>query len=211
LLALGAAPALEAADDEWRFRVLLDDREIGTHSFRVTREGGIERVDIDAEFKVKFLGITVYSYRHRNREVWRDGCLESIESETRDGRESFHVKGSREGARFKLDTQSGKSENATDCVMTFAYWRRDFLSRQELLNAQNGDFVAIEVEPAKPEKLEIDGRGVETDRYRLKSADGEIDISLWYQSPSGTWFSLESRVEGGRTIRYLPLESESGK
>ena len=208
VLALCAAEstALTAPELDLQFRVLLDGKEIGTHSFRVDRREAHEVVEIDAAFKVSFLGITVYRYRHSSREIWRDGCLESIDSVTEDGGDDFRVKGSSDAGSFALSTLDGEFDYQADCVMTFAYWRRDFLDQASLLNAQNGDYLPVEVEPAKREALEIDGKEVDAERYRLRGTNGEIDISVWYDPASGRWMSLESRLEGGRVIRYLPLE-----
>ena len=205
ILALLAGPAAAATSglQEFRFRVLLDDDEIGTHRFRVSRAAGEETVEIDADFKVKFIGITVYSYVHANRELWRDGCLQRIESNTVDGGDKFKVDGRNVGDRFRLSTQDGDSELSADCVMSFAYWKRDYLAQARLLNAQNGEFLEIDVENGGVELLSVDAREVSAERYRLRNRERDIDITVWYEPQSGEWMFLESRVDG-RVIRYLP-------
>lgn len=210
ILMLLAGPAVAAASSqqEFRFRVLLDGDEIGSHSFRVSREADQETVEIDAEFKVKFIGITVYSYVHDNRELWSNGCLQRIESSTVDGGDTFKVDGRAEGERFQLSTQDGESELATDCVMTFAYWKRDYLGQARLLNAQNGEFLEVDVESGGVEQLRFDAREVSAESYRLRNGERDIDITVWYEQQSGEWLSLESRVDG-RVIRYLPEGVES--
>ena len=183
MLLAGPAGAATGSQQEFRFRVLLDGDAIGTHSFRVSREAGQETVEIDARFKVKFIGITVYSYVHENRELWRNGCLERIESSTVDGGDKFKVDGTDEGDRFQLSTQDGERELAADCVMSFAYWNQDYLRQARLLNAQNGEFLEVEVESGGVERLRFDARELSAERY--------------------AWLALESRVDG-RVISYLP-------
>jgi hypothetical protein len=205
VLMLLAGPALAATNgqQEYRFRVLLDDDEIGTHRFRLSREAGQDIVEIDAEFKVKFIGITVYSYVHANRELWRDGCLQSIESSTVDGGDKFKVDGRSEGGRFQLSTLEGERELEADCVMTFSYWKRDYLDQARLLNSQNGEYLEVDVESGGVERLRFDAREVSAERYRLRNRERDVDITVWYEQQSGEWLSLESRVDG-RVIRYLP-------
>ena len=205
ILMLLAGPATAATDgqQEFRFRVLLDGDEIGTHTFRVSREAGQDTVEIDARFKVKFIGITVYSYVHENRELWRDGCLRRIQSSTVDGGDEFKVDGSDEGGRFKLSTQDGERELAADCVMTFSYWKQDYLDQARLLNSQNGEFLEVDVERGGVERLRFDDRELAAERYRLLNRERDIDITVWYEQQSGKWLALESRVDD-RVISYLP-------
>ena len=203
MLLAGAAAAATGSQQEFKFRVLLDGDDIGTHTFRVNREAGQETVEIDARFKVKIIGITVYSYVHENRELWRDGCLRRIESSTVDGGDEFKVDGRDEGGRFQLSTQDGERELAADCVMTFSYWKRDYLEQPRLLNSQNGEFLEVDVENGGVEQLRLDARELAAERYRLRNRERDIDITVWYEQQSGEWLALESRVDG-RVIRYLP-------
>ena len=189
---------------DYVFRVMLDDRDIGYHRFQVSSRGDRETIQIDARFKVTFLAIPVYRYGHRNREIWHQGCLESIASATNDDGDEFSVEGRRRDRDFELSTLDGKREIESDCVMSFAYWNQDILEQDRLLNAQNGDYLPVDIEALGSGELKLPGRGVAADIYRLHNADEQIDITLWYAREDGRWLSLESRVEGGRVIRYLP-------
>ena len=67
---------------EWRFRVYLDEREIGHHHFSLIREGQEERLATEAKFDVTFLKIPFFTYRHDNIERWSGSCLQQIDSST---------------------------------------------------------------------------------------------------------------------------------
>ena len=202
------APGLASASLDFRFRVLLNDREIGYHNVRVITEAGRETVDIDANFEVAFLAIPVYRYGHNNREVWRDGCLETLASVTDDNGDQFRVDGSDRGMDFKVSTQSDQFELESECVTTFAYWNRDFLQQPRMLNAQTGKYLDVEVESVGAEILQFSDGAVDTWRYRLRNPEREIDISIWYERDTDRWLSLESRVGDDRVIRYLPAGRE---
>ncbi len=208
-LALMAAGAgADTRVEDLHFRVLLDDREIGHHSFRIAGEGDRETVEIDADFDVTFFAIPVYSYDHRNREVWNDGCLQEIASFTDDNGDEYQVEGGVDGGVFRLSTGRQRLELEVDCVMTFAYWNRDFLEQSRLLNAQTGDYLPVRIDAEGAETVNLDGERVEARRYRIRNAEEEIDISVWYERDSGKWLSLESRVGGDRVIRYLPARPQ---
>ena len=69
--------ASEPAMNELSFRVILDNKQIGHHTFKISEAGDTKVVDISANFDVKILFITAYSYLHRNTEIWQDGCLQA--------------------------------------------------------------------------------------------------------------------------------------
>lgn len=204
---------LEAAaetEQDLVFRVLLDDSEIGYHRFHVMQQDQQQVIDIEARFKVTFLGIPVYRYDHLNRETWQQGCLDSIVSSTNDGGDDFRVEGRDTGDGFELSTQDGEVEIDAGCVMSFAYWDRDFLQQSRLLNAQNGEYLPIEVAAEGVEELQVKGRQVNASRHRLVNSEQDIDITVWHAVDSGRWLSLESRVDG-RVIRYLLADPEQIK
>ncbi len=199
--------ASASSEEELLFRVLLDDKEIGFHSFRVAEEAGRETIEINADFDVTFLAIPVYSYDHSNREVWNNGCLETIVSSTDDNGDEFSVDGKSQGRFFEVATNRAQRQLDAPCVMTFAYWNRDFLQQSYLLNAQTGEYLPVDIGYEGVEQLRIDDRALDAARYNLSNADEELDITVWYDESSGKWLSLESKVGGGRTIRYLPAST----
>jgi hypothetical protein len=195
-----AVPATDATR-EWEFRVLLDGDEIGYHRFRLVNEGDSSRVLSEASFSVRFLFIDAYRYRHENEELWRGDCLQTIDARTRINGKSLAVRGERRDDRFVVSTDDER-EVLDGCVMSFAYWNPEFLDQDRLLNAQNGEYVPVTIEPQSRERLEIGGRQVEAIRYSLDA--GDMAMRLWY-TPDREWLALESTTKGGRLLRYEPV------
>jgi hypothetical protein len=193
---------------EWRFRVLLNDKDIGYHSFRVSQQDGMEQVEIEASFDVRILFINAYSYRHRNVERWAGECLAEIRSTTEDGGESFSVAGEARESGFVLDTHAGGQELASECVRTFAYWDPRLLDAPRLLNAQTGEWVDVQVADGGVEQLQVNGEAIDSRRYLLQMPEGTI--SLWY-GPQDQWLALEAPAPGGRTLRYVPERLPAGE
>ena len=89
MLFMFSAMAIEKSDtaagnNKLQFIAYLDDQEIGYHHFEIIDRANETVVLTQAEFDVRFMFIPVYSYEHKNREVWSNGCLLSLESETLD-------------------------------------------------------------------------------------------------------------------------------
>jgi hypothetical protein len=202
LLALALfAPTLAAPSlvREWRFRVLLDEREVGSHVFSVVERDGERWVASDAQFTVRFLFLDAYRYVHTARERWDGDCLTAIESHTDDNGKQLTVRGMRTGGQFEVATVSGPAE-LPGCVMSFAYWNPAILRQARLLNAQNGALVDVRVEPLGEEAVLVRGSAVLARRYALHAPDFRIDV--WYAA-GRDWVQLESRTGGGRLLRYL--------
>lgn len=183
---------------EWRFRVFLDDTEIGYHHFRLSGQGPEQRLESEARYDVKFLYITVYNYAHDSREHWQGSCLRQIDANTQDNGKALAVRGTRDGNGFVVSGSRGQA-TLPPCVMTFAYWNPDLLEQSRLLNVQTGEYLDVRVRALGAETITVRGEVQRAMRYALETRDFRID--LWY-SPSKEWLALESRTDSGRTIRY---------
>lgn len=201
LLLAALLPVTAAADSalEWRFRVLLEGREFGEHVFRVEEHGEERHIESIARFKAKFLFIDAYLYSHQARERWQGDCLTAIESQTDDNGEQIAVTGRRQDGKFEVST-GGLRATLPDCIMSFAYWNPAMLGQARLLNAQNGEFVEVRVEPLGEETITVRGIPLATQRYALHAPEFRIDV--WYAA-GRDWVQLESRASGGRLLRYL--------
>lgn len=187
-----------AEEQEWRFRVYLDDKEIGYHDFRVREEDGLRLMNTEASFEYKLLFLTLYEYAHENTEVWNGNCLAGIRSRTDANGDPYEITGTLAEDRFVLESADGPAE-LPPCVMSFAYWNPAFLEQDRLLNSQNGEFVDVEI--GAPERVELEVRGsvLPALRYRIEAED--LGIELYY-SESQEWLALEADAAGGRKLRY---------
>jgi steroid 5-alpha reductase family enzyme len=192
------ADALRADDADWRFRVFLDDREIGYHHFYLNEHDNESQLRSVANFELKLLFVRLFHYEHENIETWNGNCLASIESKTNANGEPFAVAGRQESGQFRVTGKSG-DVMLPACVMSFAYWNPDFLEQKRLLNTQNGEFQTVEISGPVLEKLEVQGESRPSYRYRL--AAGALNLDLWY-SLEKEWLALQSEVKGGRLLRY---------
>ena len=125
------------------FKVFLEDREIGKHRFTVTPAGEKIYVKSEANFDVKVLFISAYSYEHTSNEEWQGDCLRSITATTDDNGDERYVHGHYDNNYLLLSTSVGQQKHE-GCVRTYAYWNPEYLSSEQLLNPQTG-----ELEPVK--------------------------------------------------------------
>lgn len=193
----GAGQVYAESADTMKFRVWLGDREIGHHSFTVSRLGEQTRVLSQAFYNVKVLFVSVFKYQHEAREVWHGNCLDNIESFTKENGTESKLKAHKSDEGFIVQRNEETTIEANSCVGTYAYWDMQRIQRDVLMNAQTGD---------------LDGAIVRTDgaqpmpRLKSTAATYRIDtddsaIRLWY-SDEGHWLALQAEADG-KPLVYL--------
>ncbi len=200
LACFGSASQLawSASSQIYDFKVLLGKDEIGRQRFDVSSEGDRTQVRVDAQFKVKFLYITVYTYRHTNVETWEGTCLREIHAETDDNGESFFVNGVFQNGRLQVQTQAG-NWSSEGCIKTFAYWNPEWIKSERLLNSQNGEHQPVSVRAVGEDTILVQGVPTRTTHRRIVTEKFAVD--LWY-TLSGRWVALQSTTAKGDTLRY---------
>ncbi len=186
------------ANQSWKFKVYLDEQEIGEHTFNVSSINNKTHVAINAEFDVYFLFIHAYSYQHSNYEVWDGQCLQSARSNTNDNGDEFYVQAQYASETFNIKTPSGQY-SVEGCLKTFAYWDPEFLSSQRLLNTQTGEIKDVSIEKIGEEHIMVRGKLTATKHYRLTT--DEFVIDLWY-SKNNKWLALNSTTKSGSVLEY---------
>ncbi len=202
LAAMAALPAnaARAAQASRRFAILRDGKDIGFHTIAMTRDGADLRVAIDIEIVVRVLGIAAYRYEMRNREVWRDGRLVSMDCAVNDDGKAKTVRAARDGAVLRIDGP-GFSGPAPDMAATTTYFTRDFLKRDTWVSTDNGELFAVTVADQGSETIATGGGRVECAAYRATN-NADFDVTLFYDA-RGEWASVAFDAGGERAI-YVP-------
>ncbi|MCX7110401.1 MAG: DUF6134 family protein [Proteobacteria bacterium] len=185
-------------DDNWNFKVYLDDKPVGFHNFTVDGKSKERKLKSTARFDVDFFIFNAYSYQHESNERWDGNCVDEINATTNDNGEKISVHGKAEPVNFRLTTNKSQSELPA-CVMTFAYWNPEMLEQKRLLNPQDGKYLDVEITQIGSDTIKVRGENVSAAHYRLKAEKFLID--LWY-SADRRWLALDSTLENGRLLRY---------
>lgn len=203
LTCLGSASeqAWSAASQTYDFKVFLGKDEIGRQRFDISSEGDRTQVRVDAQFTVKFLYITVYTYRHTNVETWEGTCLREIRAETDDNGDSFFVHGIFRNGQLQVQTQAG-NWIGEGCIKTFAYWNPEWIKGERLLNSQTGEHQPVSILAVGEETIPV--QGVPTRAIHRRIVTDKFAVDLWY-TLNGRWVALQSTTKKGDTLRYTLL------
>ena len=198
VVGLNAYGQLNEQHKTWRFDVYLDDKPIGYHQFVFSQIDNESHMKITAEFDVRFLFFSVYTYAHDNTEVWQGNCLASLRSNTLDNGEKVFVELTRENDSTLIKSSKGVSQ-ISQCIRSFAYWNPEILDTSQLLNAQTGELIDIEFSYIGNETIRLNDQQLNSKRYRILGEN--LSIDLWYSS-NNHWLALQSTTEDGYQLRY---------
>jgi hypothetical protein len=194
---LGGARAFAAPRGEVQeFAVFRNDRPIGRHSLRFSRDGDRLAVEIDIELEVRLAFITLYRYRHSNRELWEGGRFLSFASRTDDNGTRHEVKARRAGEAILVEGSHGLVEAPGDALPT-TYWHRRFLDAPVWIDTQEGALKRCRVTPTGTTQVAAAGTSVGAERYAIS---GDLTLDLWYAGAQ--WVKLEFKGSDGSTIDY---------
>ena len=182
-----------ANTETWLFRAFIDKKEVGYHSFKAYYNSTGIRLEGQAKFEYKILGITLFSYKHEVVEEYdSEYCLQKITSNTQIKDKSFSLKGELTAQGFAVNGLTNEIHN-TQCIVPFAYWAPTFVAQSELLNGQTGELVSATIYPESQTDNTIEKN------YRVET--DEISIAVQYD-PTGKWTGLVSDLPAKRKLIY---------
>lgn len=158
------------------FAVERNGAIVGMQRYSFREGSGSFVVRYGSELDVPLGGGRTWRYLHLGEEVWRDGWLDGLETETRLGEEvttlSLHR---RDDALYGI--AAGQKISVSGYVITTSLWHRDTPFTQVLLGHEDGRTKVINVAPLGRESVATPAGPVEARRYALT---GEIERNLWY-------------------------------
>ena len=191
-LTVGQAMAVESETTrQLDFQVFLNDREVGQHQFKLLEQGDSIQVSSTMTLDFKILRIKRIQYSHQANELWHSSCLVALQSETEKQGKAFAVEAKTDQAGLLVEGPKG-TETLTGCVRGFSYWNPQWLEGDNLLNAQSGVYVPVDISSRISEQDNI---------THIKIVLPKADIDLEYDA-TGEWLSLETELLIGGTLRY---------
>lgn len=190
-LGLPAVAALTSETDI-PFRVRMGESPIGMHSVAFEQRGDETHVFVTIAFDVGVAFITLYEYEHRNHEVWRDGRLIRIETETNDDGDRYTLTGEATAEGFRFIGSEGEGLAPAGVAPT-SYWSRALLEAPAFLDTQKGRLLDLTVAPqGRGAVAALNGDEIAACAY---SITGDLDLTVWYDD-ADRWVKMAFSLNG---------------
>jgi hypothetical protein len=186
LLMAGAVctPARAAETEVREFSVSVDGKSSGTYTMTITKQDdGTFTMVCQADVKVKVGLITAYRYTYNGTETWKDGRLQSLESDCDDDGKKFHVRASADGkGNLRMKVNGADREVRGDVYSTTIWFVPAGKQRDgaiPLIDADTGKEIDGKMQPVSTGKINLGGKPTDCTRYRLMSL---CPHDIWYDS-----------------------------
>jgi hypothetical protein len=203
LAVLVLAGSTPAADNEVRqYATSVDGKLAGSYTMTVgRRDDGSITMQGRADILLKFFGgLRVYRYDYVGTEVWKDGRLQQLDSQTNDDGKQYRVSVSRDGDHLDVSV-NGQARPVRGDVWVTTYWRfpEKAVTPMRLLDADTGRELTGTMQQVGPATVRVGDKSVNCTHYRLKH---EFAVDLWYDG-QGRLLRQEWFEDGHRVVLEL--------
>ena len=198
-------PALEYGG-KIGFDVVRNGEVVGSHVTTFLQEDTELTVDSKMNLKIKFLGISIYSFDYRSLEKWSKGVLSSLDVNIKDGAEKISVSAQLGEQGLNVISPSGTYVISGPIIST-NHWNADVLIQDRVLNTLTGKINKVKLINKGRESIPIKGGTILATRYDYT---GELeDTSVWYDA-KGRWSKLEFKARDGSMVEYICNTCDAG-
>ena len=177
-------------------------KPVGFQHFKFTpNEDGSLNVDTYIQIDIYFGPFRVYKYRHFNSEVWRDGKLIKLSSQTnRNGKKQFVEIYKQDGKL--IENASRRSGELPPDIISTTYFNPLFVRQKQIVNTQDGRVFPMEVTYVGRETVPTYQGDVEAERFHTQ---GKLAIDIWYTT-QGRWVRTEFAVGKNIVVEMVPVD-----
>lgn len=180
------------------FDIVRNGEAIGTHTYQFSQSGERTEVRIKTDINFRLLFIPVYRFEHESVEVWQNGQLSSLTSNTNENGTPVKLQVHREEDSLMVMGEDGNLHVDRE-IIPASLWNRLVLDRNEILTTVSGNVKSVQVEYVGEEIIEIRGVKTPTQHFRLT---GEFERDLWYDK-TDVLVSVQFEADDGSTVAYV--------
>lgn len=181
-----------------RFSIFYKGKRVGAHTVSYSAATGQTRVTTRIDIVVK--AFFTFTFKHHSVELWRNGRLMSLKSETVEHGKTLHVTGTATPKGFRVVNASGSFIAPRNALTSNSLWTPTVLKQDSVIDAHHGGMIGVSVRRSGNERIEVAGRKVRATRYRFITP--YLAGSIWYDT-SSRWVRGEFESNGAQTLYLL--------
>jgi hypothetical protein len=180
------------------FAVMRTGSKIGTHMLTFDQDGDNLTVQVNVELRVGVGPIALFRYKHHATEVWKNGLLASLNTETNDDGTPNKVTGSRTPEGFKVEGTKARLYIAPDNALPATHWNHKQLDGP-WINTQDGRLLHPKITPMGGELIPVaSGAKIRAKHFSLT---GDAILETYYDD-TPNWVGLNFKAGDGSVILY---------
>jgi len=193
--------------------VILNGEVIGYSNYFFEKNNKIMTVKNYTKFKVKLLGVTVFSISSEATEKYENDKLIYFKSNTfQNDKEKFvNLNYNKSSKKFIIDGSSYKGEASLDCIIG-NWWNHKIFKASKQISPLSGSVKEQVVTFIGKEKININNKEYLTEHFKLKSKDEnlsddkKLNIDIWYNPENNLIIKVSYSKMGNWEYRLINFE-----
>lgn len=182
------------------FTVLRNGEAVGSHVLRFQANPDDSfQVSTDTNVVVKVAMIPVYRFEHHGHEVWKEGHLVGLTSETNDDGTHHALKVAADGGGLAVNGDGNSDGRLPADTLPASLWNSGTVTRATLLNTLDGHAMAVHITDLGRDQVTVNGHSVPSHHYAMT---GDLSRELWYDA-AGTLVQVRFKGKDDSDIQYV--------
>ena len=175
------------------YELFRNGKLIGFHNYTFTRDKNMLKVKSNVEFRIRKLGIDLYTYKAKSEESYKDGKLSTFSSDTNQNKKIKYVRIKRKDENnLIVDGSSYKGDTSVDHIVG-TWWNHEIVKAKAQISGISGRIIDQTVTFLGKEDVKIGNKVYKTLRFNFKSSDSnlpdskKLDTDIWYEEKTLLW------------------------
>ena len=183
------------------FDIYRNNKLIGTHIFTFKKLDGQLAVKSEIDFKIKKLGIVLYTYHVEGTEIYEDGKLIKFNSKTNQNGKDKYVNMILENEEYTIDGSSYQGKVPTDYLLG-TWWNHSIIEAEAQISAVSGRIIKQKVTLLGKETIKLGEKSYKALHFNFSSTDKNLNkgkrlnTDVWYDEETLNWVKASFEKKG---------------
>ena len=176
------------------YELFRNNKLIGSHVYKFQRNGQNLSIDNEVSFKIRKLGIDLYTYYAQGVEKYENGVFSGFNSKTNQNKKEKYVNITIDPVDKNLiiDGSSFKGKASKDMIIG-TWWNHEIVQKKAQISAVSGRIIKQKVEFKGKEEVKIGDKIYKTLRFNFSSSDPslskdkKLNTEIWYEENTFLW------------------------
>jgi len=193
------------------FDIYRNNKHIGKHIFSFKKKNGQIEVDSEIDFKIKKLGVVLYKYYVRGKEIYKDGKLVKFNSKTNQNGKNKYVNLILSNNDLNIDGSSFKGKVPSDYILG-TWWNHSIVEAEAQISAVSGRIIKQKVTFLGKKTIEVNGKKYNTLHFNFSSTDKKLakdkklNTNIWYEEETLNWVKASFEKKGKWEYKLISIK-----
>ena len=193
------------------FDIFRNNKHIGKHIFSFTRFNEQLEVESEINFEIKKLGIVLYKYHVKGKEIYKDGELIKFNSKTNQNGKEKYVNLEIKDDELIIDGSSYKGKAPKNYLLG-TWWNHSIVKAPAQISAVSGRIIMQNVKFLGKENIESGNNTYNTLHFNFSSSDGKLskdkklNTDVWYDEKTLNWVKAAFKKKGNWEYKLVSIK-----